>query len=127
MHSAGKLVKADRSEEYRIECKRVFQSYYARLAQSLPVEEILPDLVSNDLITIEEMQDILTEKKSSTKARSLLMGPLWRSINGGYPDTFIKVLCIMQRLPNEACTALSREICVKLNITNEMAADVLSE
>ena len=83
--------------------------------------------MSNDLITMEEMEDILAEKQSSVKARCLLMGPVWRSINGGYLDTFIKMMCIMQVLPNKACELLSREICANLNISSEMITNLLSK
>ena len=114
-------------EPYAIECKQVFQSYYAMLARVLPVDELLPDLVSNDLITMEEMEDIMSEKGTTMKARALLMGPIWRSIRGGYPDAFIKLLCIMQVLPNKACAVLSREVCVKLNISDEKIANSLSK
>ena len=54
--------------------KQVFQTYYSRMVGILPVEEILPDLVSNGLVTMEEMEEILTEKTSSGKSRSLLRG-----------------------------------------------------
>ena len=109
------------------EYQQIFRSYYARLAQILPVDELLPDLVSNELVTMEEMEVILAEKRSSMKARSLLMG-MWRSVSGGYQDSFVKILCLMQMLPNEACTSLSREICVKLGIHSETITNaVLSE
>ena len=118
---------AKAKEPYVIECKQVFQSYYATLARVLRVDELLPDLVSNDLITMGEMEDILSEKGTTMKACALLMGPIWRSINGGYPDAFIKLLCIMQALPNKACAVLSREVCVKLNISDEKIANSISK
>ena len=120
------------SEPNRVEkCKQVFQAYYSRMAEVLPVEEILPDLVSNGIITMEEMEEILTEKTSQKKSRSLLRGPIWRSISGGYRDSFIKMLCIMQLLRNKPCVALSQEICGELDITSDMikawSADIISE
>ena len=112
-------------------CRQVFQAYYSRMAEVLPVEEILPDLVSNGIITMEEMEEILTEKTSQKKSRSLLRGPIWRSISGGYRDSFIKMLCIMQLLRNKPCVALSQEICGELDITSDMikawSADIISE
>ena len=120
------------SELNRVEKGRqVFQAFYSRMAEVLPVEEILPDLVSNGLITMEEMEEILTEKTSQKKSRSLLRGPIWRSISGGYRDSFIKMLCIMQLLRNKPCVALSQEICGELDISSDMikawSADIISE
>lgn len=120
------------TEINRVEkCKQVFQTYYSRMVGILPVEEILPDLVSNGLVTMEEMEEILTEKTSLGKSRSLLRGPIWRAINGGYPDSFIKMLCVMRLLQNKACATLSKEICDYLNISSEMieawSADIISE
>ena len=124
--------KETNSEANQVEkCKQVFQAYYSRMAEVLPIEEILSDLVSNELITMEEMEEILTEKTSQKKSRSLLQGPIWRSISGGYQDTFIKMLCIMQLLQNKPCIALSQEICGELDMSSDMikawSANIISE
>ena len=106
-------------EDDRVEkCKQVFQAYYSRMEEVLPVKEILPYLVNNGIVAMEGVS--LAEKTSLEKSCDLLKGPIWRSINEGYPDSFIKMLCIMQLLQNKACVSLSKEICVKLNISSEM-------
>ena len=79
-------------ERYR----KVFKVYYARLCDVLPVEEILPHLVSNDVITLPEMDDVLAEKTSFRQTRALLNGPIWRAISGGCPQAFITLLCALR-------------------------------
>ena len=107
-------------EDDRVEkCKQVFQAYYSRMEEVLPVKEILPYLVNNGIVTMEAVS-LATEKTSLEKLCGLLKGPIWRSISEGYPDSFIKMLCIMQLLQNKACSSLSKEICVKLDISSEM-------
>ena len=60
-----------------------------------PVEEVLPHLVSNNVITIREMDDVLTEKTTFRRSRALLNGPIWGTISGGYPQAFITLLCVL--------------------------------
>ena len=77
------------------ELKKVFTAYYAKLCEILPVEDILPSLVKNELITVQE---ISAEKTSSDKARALLRGSVRGSIEGGCTITFIRLLCTMRSL-----------------------------
>jgi len=100
-------------EQYR----KVFQIYYARLCDTLPVEEVLPQLVSSEVITMREMEDVLAEKTTFRQARALLNGPMWRSISGGYPEAFVTLLCVLHRI--RSCEALCEEICTNLNISVE--------
>lgn len=83
------------SDGKNAEYQQIFSSYYARLTQILPVDELLPDLVSNELVTMEEMEVILAEKRSymtEEKARRFISnGNRWRSVSGGYQDSFVKI------------------------------------
>ena len=98
--------------------QKVFKEYYARLCDVLPIEEVLPHLVSNNVITIREMDDVLAEKTTFRQARALLNGPIWGAISGGYPQAFITLLCVLR--PIRSCETLCEEICTNLNISTEV-------
>ena len=93
----------------------VFTAYYATLCDSIPVEEMLPHLVSNEVITMREMEDVLAEKTTFRQARALLNGPIWRAISGGYPQAFVTFLCVLHSI--HSCESLCEEICTKLFIS----------
>ena len=97
--------------------QNVFKTYYARLCDAIPVEEVLPHLVSNDVITVREMDDILVEKTTFRQARALLNEPIWRAISGGYPKAFVTLLCVLRSV--RSCGILCEEICSKLSISAE--------
>ena len=103
------LLEHSDAERYQ----KVFKVYYARMCDALPVEEVLPHLVSNDVITVREMDDVLAEKTPFRQARALLNGPIWRAISGGYPQAFITLLLILHSI--RSCETLCEEICTKLN------------
>jgi len=114
---------ADYDSKYR----RVFQQYYARLCAVLPAHEMLPSLLSCEIITMDEMEEIEAKETPSLKARALLKGPVWRAINGGFPDTFVKLLCLMHLLRVRSCEELSEEIRASLSIPNKMILDASRE
>ena len=105
---------SDDTERYQ----NVFKTYYARLCDGIPVEEVLPHLLSNDVITMREMDDILVEKTTFRQARALLNGPIWRSISGGYPKAFVTLVFVLCSVRN--CEALCKEISSKLGISAEV-------
>ena len=98
--------------------QEVFTTYYATLCDAIPVEEVLPHLVSNKVITVREMEDVLAEKTTFRQARALLNGPIWRSISGGYPKAFVTLLCVLRSI--DSCKALCEDIGTKLNIAAEV-------
>ena len=104
----------DDTERYQ----SVFKTYYARLCDAIPVEEVLPHLVSNDVITVRQMDDILVEKTTFRQARTLLNGPIWKAISGGYPKAFVTLLCVLRSV--RSCEILYEEICSKLGISAEV-------
>ena len=79
---------------------------------------MLPHLVSNDVITIREMDDVLAEKTTFRQARALLNGPIWGAISGGYPQAFIMLLCVLRSIRSHE--TLCEEICTSLNISMEV-------
>ena len=111
----------DNTERYQ----KAFTVYYAKLCDAVPVEKVLPHLVSNEVITVREMEDVLTEKTAFRQARALLNGPIWRAINGGYPQSFVRFLCVLHSI--RSCQTLSKEICTKFNISSEEIASKSSE
>ena len=107
--------------------RRCFQHYYATLCDVLPTDEMLPLLISSEVITMEEMLEIEAKETSSLRARALLSGPIWRAINGGFPDTFVRFLCVMSSLRIQSCQKLCEEICLNLGITDEVIAELSSK
>ena len=109
------------SEEEEIEqgsrieiCKKVFTAYFSKLCKALPVK-ILPELVSCNIITMEEMEKISAE---DDKVCVLLYGHIWKGICSGCPEVFTKLLSIMCSIGCEdpPCKELSIEISTKLEI-----------
>jgi len=107
--------------------RRVFQQYYARLCAVLPAHEMLPSLLSCEVITMDEMEEIEAKETSSLKAHALLKGPVWRAINGGFPDTFVRLICLMRLLRVRSCEELSEEIRASLSISSKMISDASRE
>ena len=104
------------NEEY----KRTFTAYYARLCDALcsPITQILPELVSSEVITLYETEEILSERTSIEKAQALLKKHIFRGISAGCPEVLEKLLFVMSHCSDHTCMALSEEICLKLNISN---------
>ena len=100
--------------------KEVFTAYFAQLHEALPVELVLPKLVSTNVITIDEMAEIMAEATSGEMARGrvgvLLYGHIWKGIIAGCVEVFTKLLDVMRCIDNHRCEELSNEICAKLEI-----------
>ena len=109
------------------EYRRVFQQYYARLCAVLPAHEILPSLLSSEIITMDEMEEIEAKETSSLKAHALLKGPIWRAINGGFPVTFVRLLCLMRLLRVRSCEELAEEIRASLSISSKSILEASRE
>ena len=111
----------DNTDRYQ----KAFTVYFAKLCDAIPVEKVLPHLVSNEVITVKEMEDVLAEKTAFRQARALLNGPIWGAISGGYPQSFVTFLCVLHSI--RSCQTLSKEICTKLNISSEEIASKSSK
>ena len=121
MMTEAKKLKHEQHSKYR----KVFQDYYQKLSIALPTNELLPSLLSIEVITMDQKEEIQAKETSSLRACALLDGPIWSGVNSGYPDTFIRLLCLM-RLHNPTCEKLSEEICVNLNISDDVIKEVTS-
>ena len=104
-------------EEY----ERTFTAYYAKLCNALcaPITQILPELVSSEVITVHEAEEILSERTSIEKAQALLSKHIFRGISAGCPEVLEYLLSVMWHsdCSDHTCKALSEEICLKLNIS----------
>ena len=123
------------------EYRRVFQHYFATLCNVIPTDQMLPRLVSSEVITMDEMDEIEAKETLLAKTRALLRGPIWRAVNGGYPNTFLRLLCViidyiapsyiiygvMRSLRIRSCDELSEEICDKLDISSEVISELTGE
>ena len=106
-------------ERYTEDYKRTFKTYYARLCDALcaPIVQILPELVSSEVITVHEAEEIGGERTSIEKARALLSKHIFTGISVGCPQVLEKLLSVMWHCSDHTCKALSKEICLKLNIS----------
>ena len=111
-------IKKSEDHHNTVRCQKVFKTYYARLCDCIPVEEVLPHLVSNDVITVREMEDIRVEKTSLRQAQALLNGPIWRAIRVCYPKPFITFLYVLHSI--HGCKMLCEEMCTDLCISTEI-------
>ena len=98
--------------------REVFKRYYAKLCELLPatVEELLPPLVTSNVISFEEEEEILSHSTPSSKARAVLL-PIRKALFEGIPRPFHEFLTIMQSSRHVECAELARQICTELNIT----------
>ena len=94
--------------------EKVYQTYFSKLCKILP-DEILPELVSCNVITIDELGIISAKETTSDRVRELLCGHVWKGICGGCPEIFTKLLSVMRYIGND-CEELSIEIRAKLEI-----------
>ena len=97
--------------------RKVFTRYYAKLCELLPatVEELLPHLVTSNIISFEEEEEILLHSTSLSKARAILL-PIRKALFEGIPRPFHEFLSIMKSSRHPECAELARQICSKLNI-----------
>ena len=110
----GSSIKQSDIDDY----KTTFTLYYARLCDALgaPIVEILPELESIGVITVPETEEILSERNSLTKAKALLKH-IFNGINTGCPKVLDNLLSVMWHCSDHTCKGLSKEICLKLNIS----------
>jgi len=108
--------------------REVFTRYYAKLCALLPVtvEELLPHLVTSNVISFEQEEEIFSHSMSSLKARAILV-PIRKALFEGIPRPFHEFLSIMKSSQNKECAELARQICFELNITASDTEDAARE
>ena len=107
--------KAESSAGGQATEREVFKRYYAKLCELLPatVEELLPSLVTSNVISFEEEEEILSHSTPSSKARAVLL-PIRKALFEGIPRPFHEFLTIMQSSRHVECAELARQICSEL-------------
>ena len=106
------------SESQSVNEREVFTRYYAKLCELLPttVEELLPHLVTSNVISFEEEEQISSHPTSSSKSRAILH-PIRKALFEGIPRPFHEFLAIMQSSQHVECAELARQICTELHLT----------
>ena len=86
----------------------VMTKNYARLCEILSpvIEDMLPKLISEKVITYENKKNILGKPTGTYKAEALLDDTIKTSLSVGYPDNFYKLLKVMKDTKSSACIQL---------------------
>ena len=93
--------------------QEIFQRYYAKLCEILPVEQILPYLVTKGVISFEDEEEIMAQATSWLKVRALLM-PIRKALFADITDPFWILLRIMQSSQHLAGTQLAADIIAEM-------------
>jgi len=119
--------KTSKALERELE-REVFTRYYAKLCELLPVtvEELLPHLVTSNVISFEQEEEILSHPTSSLKARAILL-PIRKALFEGIPRPFHEFLTVMKSSRSIECAKLARQIFSELNITTSDTEDTARE
>ena len=96
----------------------VFQQYYSKLFDCLPVKDLSHYLVSQGVITLMDSEDITSLTTSKNQAAEMLMHRVSLSLQDGNAAPFTKLLDVMQKHGNDAIVTLSSEILRLLHKTN---------
>ena len=112
--TAAELYSAEQTQIKEYE--RTFTTYYARLCKALPVEQILPELVSRGVITFYKKEEILAENTFNKKAQALC-DDIYSGIKANCPEGLKQLLLVMHHHSgSHTCKTLSEEMCTILNI-----------
>ena len=78
---------------------QVLKKYFADLCTTLPIDDLFPRLVSENIITFEAKNAILANPRGtqSAKTADFLENTIIRSLKVGYADSFYKLLKVMKR------------------------------
>ena len=95
MHSLTSDTKGQ-SKEYKI-----FIQHYKKLTDLLPISSITPQLVSAEVITIAEEEQILSGPRQKA---SVLLSKISKSLESGYVKSFYSLLTIMRESGGDIST-----------------------
>ena len=97
---------------------------YAKLCEVLSpvIDNMLPKLLSEKVITYEDKKNILVQQTAGTcKAEALLDGTIKTSLSVDYPDSFYKLLRVMKDTQSNVCIQLVE------SITGELPSDIVAK
>ena len=80
--------------------KKIFISHYRKLVNILPVENILHELVTVEIISPGDVEEINHMPRSRAKA-SFILNKIDSSLEAGYKDNFYTLLDIMEGCCND--------------------------
>ena len=85
------------------EVQVVLKKHFADLCTALPIDDLLPRFVSENIITFDTKKAILANPRGtqSAKTEDFLENTIIRSLQIGYADSFYKLLKVMK------CSSLS--------------------
>ena len=78
-------------------CKEneVFKKFYAKLVSILPIDKISPKLISAEIITIDDLDEI-DGKTTSSKKASYILKNIGKSLKAGITSSFYGLLEVME-------------------------------
>ena len=100
---------------------KIFTSYYATLCKILPVQELIPNFVACGVINFDDEEEILSQLKPSEKAR-LFLSHVRKPLEVGMPNSFYKLVEIMQLSAHDDCRELAKKIRAELQVGHDATA-----
>ena len=86
----------------------VITNYYKTLCVVLPVDELIPDLITERVIVFEDEEEISSNHTNRKKAQVLLKELIVRSLRAGDSSKFYRFLNVIKR--NDKCSLLAKNI-----------------
>ena len=96
--------------------KKVFKRFYGRLASILPTQNISPHLISKEIITTGDEEEISSKARSDDKA-SIVLRIIDKSLQAGFISSFYNLLGIMEEYGGDV-SLLANEITRALEETS---------
>ena len=87
---------------------RILTDYYKPLCIVLPVDELIPDLITERVISFEDEEKIANMQTGNQKAQVLLKEFIVRNVRAGDASKFYKFLDIIKK--NDKCFFLAERI-----------------
>ena len=92
---------------------KIFQKFYSRLVSLLPISKIEHKLVSAEVITMDDIEEINGMTKSKDKAKYVL-NIIVKSLEAGITSSFYALLNVMNEYGGDL-TSLAKEIRREVN------------
>jgi len=94
-----------------ITAKQALQKFYVQLTHVIPVNDLLGDLVSEDVITIDQKIEIQHYSSIPKKrAEYLLDNYISQDLSAGYDFKFMKLLYVMKGMKDSGCVKVATSI-----------------
>ena len=87
----------------------MFQKYYNDMIKIIPITSLSGQLVSANIITPSEDEEVLSPSTPTDKAKIFLL-KVSKSLEAGYTTSFYSLLDILEKFGNQDCIELSSNI-----------------